>query len=298
MNLALRTLRIIGGLSVLAMMTAFTGCQKGTQSNLKDISYQSQGHSRQKLDLYLPDNPKGAPVILWIHGGGWEAGDKAGPPITGLKSHGYAIASMNYRYSKQAPFPAQLEDAKAAVRWLRAHAGDYGYDGNRIAVWGHSAGGTLVALLGVTANQRQFDVGDNLQVSSAVQAVVAMSGPTDFPVIIDHAFATGTARDPKAVVQVVGRFLGAPLDQAKAKGALASPVTYASAQAAPTFIVHGEKDPIVPAEQAELFQAALQKAGAKSELRIIPGADHGGIFDQETVRKAVGFIDRALGVQR
>ena len=111
----------------------------------KDVAYVENGHARQKLDLRLPADPKGAPVVLWIHGGGWLTGSKENPPVAALTAKGYVVASMNYRYSTQAPFPAQLEDARAAVKWLRTHQTEFGYDGKRIAAWGHSAGGTHVA---------------------------------------------------------------------------------------------------------------------------------------------------------
>ncbi len=285
-------------LAIAAGLLGGCGPRKASHPPVKDLSYDSSGHERQKLDLQLPGNPKGAPVVLWVHGGGWVAGNKDNPPIGFLKQRGYVVASMNYRYSTQAPFPAQLEDAKSAVRWLRAHAAQYGYDGHRIAVWGHSAGGTIVEMLGVSAAHHNFDRGDNLDTSSEVQAVVGMSGPTNFVPMIRHAIANGDARNPKAIIQVVGRLLGCPVEESERYAPAASPTSYVSVAAAPTLLIHGGRDELVPVEQSQELHDLLQAAGAKCELLIIPEADHGGVFDRNTLNQAADFTDRALGVHR
>src|SRR5882724_6636713 len=147
---------------------------------LLDLPYVENGHSQQKLDLYLPAQPKG-PLLVWIHGGGWRGGSKARPPGLALVKNGVTVASVEYRFSQHAIFPAQIEDCKAAIRWLRAHAAEYGYRKDMVAVWGASAGGHLVALLGVTGQVKDFDVGANLDESSAVQCVIDWFGPADFP---------------------------------------------------------------------------------------------------------------------
>src|ERR1700723_2489372 len=113
---------------------------------LLDLPYVENGHRQQKLDLYLPAQPKG-PLLVWIHGGGWQAGTKDKPPGLATVKNGVAVASIEYRFSQDAIFPAQIEDCKAAIRWLRAHAAEYNIDPNHIGVWGSSAGGHLVALM-------------------------------------------------------------------------------------------------------------------------------------------------------
>ena len=115
---------------------------------LRELAYVTNGHDRQKLDLYLPKNPTNAPLIVWVHGGAWRSGSKERTPAQIFVEEGYAVASINYRLSQHAVFPAQIEDCKAAIRWLRVHAKEHGYNPDRIAAWGSSAGGHLVALLG------------------------------------------------------------------------------------------------------------------------------------------------------
>ncbi|MEN6334882.1 MAG: alpha/beta hydrolase, partial [Phycisphaerales bacterium] len=139
---------------------------------LRDIEYVPGGHERQKLDLYLPKTAEGQPatnskrpLIVWVHGGAWLEGNKNGCPAVRFTADGYAVASINYRLSQHAIFPAQIQDCKAAIRWLRANADKHGIDPNRIGVWGASAGGHLVALLGTAGDVNDFDVGPNAGVS-------------------------------------------------------------------------------------------------------------------------------------
>ncbi len=125
---------------------------------LRDLEYVQGGHARNRLDLYLPEKaPRPLPVILWVHGGGWTRGDKTNGPAFRFATKGYAVASMNYRFSQHATFPAQIHDCKAAVRWLRANARKYGLDADHIGAWGGSAGGHLVALLGTTAGVKDLE---------------------------------------------------------------------------------------------------------------------------------------------
>jgi acetyl esterase/lipase len=128
----------------------------------KNLTYVTHGGPSQTLDLYSPQKTKQVPLIVWIHGGAFLFGSKEGFPVEPVPLHflleGYAVASINYRLSPEAVFPAQLEDCKAAIRWLRAHADNFGIDPNRIGAWGASAGGNLAALLGTTGEVRDFEV--------------------------------------------------------------------------------------------------------------------------------------------
>ena len=138
---------------------------------LRDLEYVPGGHERQKLDLYLPREAsvdRKRPLIVWVHGGAWLAGSKDRCPAVPFADQGYAVASINYRLSQHAIFPAQIEDCKAAIRWLRVNAGKYGYDPNRLGVWGASAGGHLGALLGTAGDVQEFDIGPYGRVSSRV----------------------------------------------------------------------------------------------------------------------------------
>ena len=257
-----------------------------------DLAYVKGGDANQRLDLVVPASSAPVPLILWIHGGGWEQGSYHQNPARAMAARGYAVASIGYRLSPQAKYPAQIEDCKAAVRWLRAHAAEYGIDPARVGVWGASAGGHLAALLGTTAKDRRFDVGENLDQPSAVRCVIDSFGPSDFfhwgdppaPASYD------TAHTPLA------RLLGGRLADHEELARLASPVTFVDRDSAPFLIIHGEKDPVVPAQQSVVLDAALRKAGVESTLVIVPGAGHGsGMFnDPRLLHQMAAFMDRHL----
>jgi len=261
---------------------------------VRDLAYVPGGHERQKLDLYLPEKSAGPlPVVLWIHGGAWLMGSKDNCPVVFLATHGYAVASVGYRLSMQALFPAQIEDCKAAVRWLRANAKEYGLDTNRIGAWGASAGGHLVALLDTTGGMRDFDVGENLDQSSRVQAVVDFFGPADLLKLGEQS-GTNSVINHDAPDAPEARLIGGRLKDNPDKANRASPVTYVSKDAAPMLIVHGDADPLVPHEQSEELYDALKKAGADVQLHIVKGGGHGTGFPSEVGKLVVKFFDEHL----
>jgi len=180
-------------------------------------------------------------------------------------------SSINYRLSQHAIFPAQIEDCKAAVRWLRVHAPEHGIDPDRIGVWGASAGGHLVALLGTTGNVKEFDRGKDSAVSSRVQAVCDWFGPTDFtqmskcPGDMDH----DAPDSPES------QLVGGSVQENKAQARRANPITYVSKDDPPFLIMHGDKDPLVPLNQSELLADALKKAGVEVTFHVVKGAGHG-----------------------
>lgn len=249
------------------------GAPPGTKV-LRELAYVQDGHERQKLDLYLPKEGTNWPLIVWVHGGAWRAGSKTRCPAVRFIADGYAVASINYRLSQHAIFPAQIEDCKAAIRWLRAHAKEYGYDPNRIGVWGASAGGHLVALLGTTGDTNKFEVGAYLEQSSAVQAVVDFFGPTDLGRLQEQA-GLRSQLDHDAADSPESLLLGGPLQQNLDKAAVANPITYVSADDPPFLIMHGDQDFTVPIGQSELLNEALQKAGVSSKFEVVPDAGHG-----------------------
>lgn len=263
---------------------------------LRDLAYVSGGHERQKLDLFLPEKVAGPlPVIVWIHGGAWAAGSKEGcPPLRqGFVARGYAVASLNYRLSGDALFPAQIEDCKAALRWLRAHANDYSLNGERIGVWGSSAGGHLVALLGTSGDVREFDVGAQTNFSSRVQAVCDFYGPTDVTQMDAHALPGGQKHDPTNSPE--SRLIGGPVQENKAKAARVNPITFVTPDDPPFLIVHGDADPLVPHHQSELLFAALKKNGVTVRFHTIKGAGHGqGFGGREIEEMVIEFFDRYL----
>lgn len=254
-----------------------------------DLEYVSNGHPRQKLDLYLPEKGENLPLVIWIHGGAWLEGSKENCPALFLVSDGYAVASINYRLSQHSTYPAQIQDCKAAVRWLRANAPKYGIDPNRFGVWGASAGGHLSALLGVCGETKEFDTGEYLNVSSQVQAVCDWFGPTDFleigkfPSTIDHY-----AKDSPE-----SKLLGGPVLEKKELVAKANPITFITKKAPPFLIMHGTKDMLVPINQSELLYDALKKAGVEVEFVRIEGAGH-GFGDKKYLLQVKEFFDKHL----
>jgi acetyl esterase/lipase len=231
-----------------------------------NVPYVSGGGPQQQLDLYVPTEHKNEPLIVYVHGGGWEHGDKMGdswnPDNLQLLWDGYAMASINYRLAAPtAIWPAQIQDCKAALRWLRAHAQEYGYDPNRIGVIGESAGGHLVAMLGATNGDKTFDVGENLNVSSDVTCVVDLFGISDF-----------TLPMPALVTNLKALFGGSPSEHPELARS-ASPVNYVHASQPPLLVVHGTADKLVPYLQAEVLVEAMEKAGAPFIFTPWSGAD-------------------------
>jgi acetyl esterase/lipase len=257
---------------------------------LRDLQYVAGGHEQNRLDLYLPAKAKGRlPLVVWIHGGAWRSGSKEGCPAVPFSAKGYAVASINYRLSQDAVFPAQIEDCKAAIRWLRANAAKYHLDPGRIGVWGASAGGHLVALLGTTAGVKDLEGRDgNLDQSSRVQCVVDWFGPTELTTMAEQGDKPGSS---------VALLIGGSAPENREKARQASPLTYVSKDAAPFLIMHGDKDDIVPLRQSELFAKALKRAGVEATLQVVKGNGHGGPgFHSLESRKLIeDFFAKHLG---
>jgi acetyl esterase/lipase len=235
------------------------------------------------------------PVILWVHGGGWDMGDRHERTAVPLTAFGYAVASIDYRLSQQAVFPAQIEDCKAAVRWLRTHGKGYNLDVAHIGAWGASAGGHLVALLGTSGGVKEFEGHEgNLDVSSRVQAVCDWFGPTDLTKIDTRAWYKVLRIDKQPATQSVtgadsfeGRLLGGAPGALKEKAVQASPITYISKDDPPFLIMHGDRDPMMPLAQSEILRDTLKNAGVEVKLRVVHGAGHGldGPEIMDTVRQ-------------
>jgi acetyl esterase/lipase len=269
-----------------------------------DLRYAATS-SAQALDLYLPDEGDGPfPLILHIHGGAFEMGDKRDPMLApylrGLEL-GYAVASVNYRLSGEAIFPAGVRDLKAAVRWLRRHAGEYFLDPGRFAACGGSAGGNLAAMVALTADRSEFDdqaLGP-VDASCAVQAAVDWFGPTDFLKMDDQLTESrlgpadhGEAWSPES------RYLGAKIADVPEKVRMANPITYVHEGAPPFLIQHGRADNLVPYQQsAELARCLAECAGAGSvEFDVLEGAGHADpLFEaDENLQRLYGFLDPHL----
>jgi len=263
--------------------------------------------SSQVLDLWLPANATAAtPLVIYVHGGAFQGGDKSmvGSKVQPLLDAGYAVASVNYRLSGEATFPAGAQDVKAAVRWLRANASAYNLDPDRFAAWGESAGGELVDLLGTTGDQATVlddpSLG-NSGVSSAVQAVVDWYGPTDFLQMDTQAASGGGCTSPQAhdpASSPESAWMGAAIQTVPDKVAQANPITYiATATKVAAFsIAHGDADCNVPYQQSQILADALTRAGANPQLTILPGAAHADArFDSTLLAPTIVWLGTALG---
>ncbi|MFP4054707.1 MAG: alpha/beta hydrolase fold domain-containing protein [Phycisphaerae bacterium] len=218
------------------------------------------------LDVHLPEGEGPFPVISWICGGGWKGMNKRGAlGVVGcLVEAGFALVAANYRVTGQAPWPAQIEDCKAAIRWARAHGGQYDLDTDRFGVIGDSAGGHLAALVAAAGEARQFDVGEHLDQSSGVIAAVPIYPPTDFP------------RWNGPLLPEITALLGGSIQEVPAVAVEASPITYVSPDTPPHLLIHGAEDDIVPTEQSYLYRNALEAAGVEVTLHVLPGVGHEG----------------------
>lgn len=261
----------------------------------RDLPYVTGGHERQKLDLYVPKDGKQLPLVVVIHGGGFMAGSKDHTNPVPFLEAGYAVASINYRLSQHAIWPAQIVDCKSAVRWLRKNAAQYNLDRDRFAAYGPSAGGHLSAMLGVTATIRQFDMGEHLQVSSAVQAVADFFGPTDFLQMDDHRLPDGLIHNGAGSPE--SRLIGGPIQENKEKVARANPITYVARDAPPFLIVHGDADPLVPHHQSQLLEIALKRVGVPVTFYTVKGGGHGNFTDPKVPQLLQEFLAKHLKKQ-
>lgn len=229
-------------------------------------------HAEIAYPSRLPDAPM--PAVIRIHGGGWRFGSYKEKIALGLATHGYFVATVEYRLSGDALWPAQIADCKLAVRWLRANAAKYHIDPDRIGVWGGSAGGHLAACVGTMGDQAQLEGHGGYEgVSSRVQAVVDYCGPADFTggdPGIERKLAKAPDYDSPGLVKLFGGTFKQKSDIWKQ----GSPITYVTADDPPFLIVHGDKDLSVPHEQSEKMAAALKKAGVPVEFITVKGGGH------------------------
>ena len=240
-----------------------------------NLAYVDQGTPRQKLDLYLPFpiSAKPVPLIVYLHGGGWQKGSKADGRAFAFRmvAQGFAVACIGYRLSSDALFPAQLEDCKAAVRWLRDNASRYRLDPSHFGAMGVSAGGYLAALLGATGTTHLFDSGEHLGQSSSVVAVCDFFGPIDLLRLFETSDELQT---PQA--REVAKLLGGDPRALKEQARAANPVTYLEGDVPPFLIFHGTNDTVVPPEQSRLLFDALTKRRIPAHLHLIHEAGHTG----------------------
>jgi acetyl esterase/lipase len=254
----------------------------------RDVTYGRGADAELQLDLAMPKDGAGPfPAVVFLHGEGWRAGNRQQMShfIEGMARLGYVAVTVEYRLVPGARFPAQVEDGKAAVRWLRAHAAQYRVRSDRIGVVGFSAGGHLAAMLGVTSGDEGFEGhGGNPGQSSRVQAVVSFFGPTDLS-------ARNWPRDLE--VEVIAPFVGGSFGDRPDLYRRASPITYVSSRAPPFLLVHGTDDRLVPIDQATRLAQALQAQGVPVQMLTLEGEGHG--FTDAGNRKAMQQMLEFLG---
>lgn len=303
--------------TVLLIMLLATGCGGGlslmpgssitfssVDPSYKDLAYATISET-QKLDLYIPTTGDGPfPVVIMVHGGGFMFGDKAdGAGLTGvdqLLAAGYAVASINYRLSGEAIYPAQIYDAKAAVRFLRANAAKYNLNSDKFGAWGASAGGNLVSQLGTTCGVAELEGAElgNADQSSCVQAVVDWFGPIDFLKMQEQLTEAGCSSNTNDASSPESKLVGAAIQTVPEKVALTNPMNYITADDAPFFIENGTADcNIPPVQNKNLADALSVVIGADKVTYVsLEGAGHGGsqFETDENLVQVIAFLDKYL----
>lgn len=276
----------------LLLSIAGIAVASAAEPTIRDVPYATVGDRELLLDLYQPDTAA-APLIVWVHGGAWRSGSKDDVPIAPLTEAGFAIASVDYRLSPVAPFPAQVYDIKAAVRFLRKHADDYRLDPARFAIAGASAGGHLAALVGVSYGHRQLegDVGTTSG-SSQVQAIVTYYGASNLQTILAQSTPHGLAVRVPALQMLLG---GQP-EEKPDLARLASPVTHVDGADPPLLLLHGDQDTQMPVNQSLELWVEYEKKGATTHLQIVHQAAHGGdvFYDHQHLHRVAEFLQKHL----
>lgn len=263
-----------------------------------DQPYAGNENPKQRVDVYLPkkrNSDKPLPVVALIHGGGWVNGDRIGYAAQAIqlaRTGDYAAVTVGYRLTKEARWPAQIYDCKAAIRWIRAHAKELNLDADKIAVWGSSAGGHLSSLLGTSGGVQELegDLGPNTSLSSRVQCVVNLCGPEDFTL----ALMFDKEGQPNWNDDAVRGLLGGSAQEKHAEAVAATPVTYVSKDDPPFITFQGTKDQRVSFRHAETIHAALQKVGLTSLLVPITHGGHGSVSHPEVKVRGQQFTDKVL----
>lgn len=261
----------------------------------RDIEFAKVDDLSLQLDLYQPVGAESPPLVVWVHGGAWRAGSKNSMPLGELVKRGFAIASVDYRLSPVAKFPAQVHDCKAAIRFLRAKEKQYGYDASKIGIAGSSAGGHLVAEIGVTNGHSKLEgtVGEHPDQSSSVQAIVDYYGPTNFLTILKQSTPHGLS----VRVPALQLLLGSQPEENSALAKLASPVFHVDKDVPPLLMIHGDQDPQVPINQSHELHGRYKEVGLAARLEVIHGGAHGGpkFYDDSRIEIVERFFAKHLG---
>ncbi len=266
--------------------------QPASGSSLSDVEFAHVGNRALQFDLHLPAAKPRTPLIVCVHGGAWRSGSKKDMPLGKLVAEGYAVASVDYRLSTEAKFPAQIHDLKAAIRFLRGHGAKWNLPTEKIVIAGDSAGGHLAALVGVSNGNAELegDIGTDHTQSSDVQGIVSFYGAANLTTILNQSTPHGLS----VRVPALELLLGDQPTNAPALARLASPVFHVDKNDPPLLLLHGDQDQQMPVNQALELAGAYQKAGAPVQLEIVHGAAHGGamFYDEERIGIVRTFLRR------
>jgi acetyl esterase/lipase len=263
-------------------------------SIVRDIEYARVGDRPLKLDLYLPQGRIHPPLIVWVHGGAWRSGSKSSMPLGKLVDAGYAVASVDYRLSTEARFPAQIHDLKAAIRFLRAHSREWKVSPRKIAIAGDSAGAHLAALVGVSHGNADLEGthGNHRTESSDVQGIISFYGAANLVTILNQSTPHGLS----VRIPALELLLGDQPTNSPAVARLASPVFHVDRRDPPLLLLHGDQDPQMPINQSHELEAAYQKVKAPVQFVVVHGAAHGGaaFYDEERLALVKRFLQRSF----
>ncbi|WP_310821327.1 alpha/beta hydrolase [Stratiformator vulcanicus] len=281
-------------LAAAVALSIAAGVEAEDYRTIKNIEFAKTGQQPLKLDLYLPDGQSEGPLVVWVHGGAWMRGSRDNVPVLYLVEKGYAVASVDYRLSPVAKFPAQVHDIKAAIRFLRAKENQFGYDASRIGIAGASAGGHLAALVGVTNGHEELEgsVGEYSGESSDVAAVVDLYGPTNFLTIL----AQSTPHGLSVRVPALKLLLDGHVNERPQAAGLASVTSHVDPSDPPLLILHGDQDPQVPINQSHELYGLYDDQNLDVTFEVVHGGAHGGkqFHDDERQELVVTFFNRAL----
>lgn len=284
-----QTLRwLLTGLTALAI---FSTPALSADFQKKGLVYQEIGLKRFRLDIFYPHTPppkNGFPLIIWIHGGGWAIGNRSADFFfKDFTKSGFAVATVDYRSSLFAKFPAQIEDVTAATRWLFESSKELQFNPERVGAAGASAGGHLALLLGLAQNNRSVPWALRTSSADRIKAIAALYPPTDLIQVV-------LPKNRDRSNNLVSLLLGGPVTQLRQQAIEGSPVHYVNRNSPPVFLVHGKKDELVSFEQSQLFKRAMEARGANCQLIVYPEAAHGFKPNAATRQALTSFFQKAL----
>lgn len=287
-------------LASLAALAAGGVLAQSAVHKIPDIEYARSGADVLRLDLYESERTTNETLLVWLHGGAWESGSKTGVPagVLGLVGRGYAIASVDFLPASAARFPAQVLEIKAAIRFLRAQARTYGYDATRIGILGVSSGAHLAALVGTSNGEAELEgsLGEHLDQSSAVQAIVSYFGASNLTTILDQSTPFGVGVRQPALIRLLG---GLP-SEVEPIAKLASPVFHVDSTDPPLLLLHGDQDRQMPINQSHELEGAYERQGLTVDFIVVHDAGHGGdaFYAPAHLQRVVSFLDAELRPKR